>query len=72
MGVVQRRTVSEDADAVRYDRQTERRWALDASDVIALLAGLLFLVMGLLALGSRRDARDRPRAQSMPTMRRRA
>lgn len=50
MGVVQRRTVSEDADAVRYDRQTERRWALDASDIIALLAGLLFLVMGLLAL----------------------
>ncbi len=50
MGVVQRRTVSEDGDAVRYDRETERRWALDASDIIALLAGLLFLVMGLLAL----------------------
>jgi hypothetical protein len=52
MGVVQRRTVSEttDTDVSRYDRQTERRWALDASDVISLLAGLLFVVMGLLAL----------------------
>jgi hypothetical protein len=50
MGVVQRRTVSEDTDAIRYDRQTERRWALDPSDIIALLAGLLFLVMGLIAL----------------------
>lgn len=51
MGVVQRRTVSEgDADNVRYDRATERRWALDASDVISLLGGLLFVVMGLLAL----------------------
>jgi len=51
MGVVQRRTVSEgDADNVRYDSATERRWALDASDVISLLGGLLFVVMGLLAL----------------------
>jgi hypothetical protein len=51
MGVVQRRTVSEgDTDTVRYDRATERRWALDASDVISLLAGLLFVVMGLLVL----------------------
>jgi hypothetical protein len=51
MGVVQRRTVSEgDVDVVRHDRATERRWALDASDVISLLAGLLFVVMGLLAL----------------------
>lgn len=51
MGVVQRRTVSEaDSDVVRYDRGVERRWALDASDVISLLAGLLFVVMGLLAL----------------------
>ena len=50
MGVVQRRTVSEDSDVARYDRQTERRWALDASDIISLLAGLLFIVMGLLAL----------------------
>jgi hypothetical protein len=52
MGVVQRRTVSEtaDSDVSRYDHQTERRWALDASDVISLLAGLLFVVMGLLAL----------------------
>lgn len=51
MGVVSRRTVSEtDAGPARYDRQVERRWALDASDVISLLAGLLFGVMGLLAL----------------------
>lgn len=54
MGVVQRRTVSDtDTDTrgvVRHDRATERRWALDGSDVIALLAGLLFVVMGLLAL----------------------
>ncbi len=56
MGVVQRRTVSEtDAGAdtgavVRHDRATERRWALDGSDVIALLGGLVFVVMGLLAL----------------------
>jgi hypothetical protein len=51
MGVVQRRTVSAgDVDVVRHDRATERRWALDASDVISLLAGLLFVVMGLLAL----------------------
>lgn len=51
MGVVTRRTVSEtDVNADRYDRQVERRWALDASDVISLLAGLLFGVMGLLAL----------------------
>lgn len=51
MGVVQRRTVSEgDTDTVRYDSAVERRWALDASDVISLLAGLLFVVMGLLAL----------------------
>jgi len=51
MGVVQRRTVSEgDTDTVRYDSAVERRWALDASDVISLLGGLLFVVMGLLAL----------------------
>jgi len=51
MGVVQRRTVSEaDSDVVRYDSAVERRWALDASDVISLLGGLLFVVMGLLAL----------------------
>ena len=52
MAVVRRRTVSEtdNADSTRYDRQTERRWALDASDVVSLLAGLLFAVMGLLAL----------------------
>lgn len=51
MGVVRRRTVSEtDAGSTQYDRQTERRWALDASDVISLLAGLAFVVMGLLAL----------------------
>lgn len=51
MGVVTRRTVSEtDTGHDRYDRQVERRWALDASDVISLLAGLLFGVIGLLAL----------------------
>jgi hypothetical protein len=51
MGVVTRRTVSEaDTADSRYDRQVERRWALDASDVISLLAGLLFGVIGLLAL----------------------
>ncbi|MEO7428631.1 MAG: hypothetical protein ABIY48_04525 [Acidimicrobiales bacterium] len=37
-------------DVVRRDRATERRWALDASDVISLLGGLVFVVMGLLAL----------------------
>jgi hypothetical protein len=53
MGVVTRRTVSETEAGpapARYDREIERRWALDASDVISLLAGLLFGVMGLLAL----------------------
>lgn len=38
MGVVTRRTVSETGTSDHYDRQVERRWALDASDVISLLA----------------------------------
>lgn len=54
MGVVRRRTVSETdvapGEVARYDRHVERRWAFDASDVIALLAGLLFVVIGLIAL----------------------
>lgn len=51
MGVVTRRTVSEsDVTSGRYDREIERRWALDASDVVSLVAGLLFGVMGLIAL----------------------
>lgn len=53
MGTVRRTVVSEPAEAgsvVRYDRATERRWALDASDVVSLLAGLFYGVMGLLVL----------------------
>jgi hypothetical protein len=52
MAVMHRRTVSESETVpTRYDsQQTDRRWALDASDVISLLAGLLFIVMGLIAL----------------------
>lgn len=51
MAVMRRRTVSETGTgSTQYDRQTERRWALDASDVISLLAGLVFVVIGLLAL----------------------
>lgn len=53
MGTIRRTTVSEPAEAgtaVRYGHATERRWALDASDIVALLAGLLYGVMGLLVL----------------------
>lgn len=53
MANLRRTIVTEPADtpeAVRYDRATERRWALDASDVVTLLAGLLFTIMGVLAL----------------------
>lgn len=52
MGVVSRRSTT-DADAVdgRYDAATtERRWALDASDVVSLIAGLIVAVIGLLAI----------------------
>ena len=53
MGTVRRTMVSEPAETgsvVRYDRATERHWALDASDVVSLLAGLFYGVMGLLVL----------------------
>ena len=53
MGTVRQTVVSEPAEAgrtVRFDRATERRWAMDASDVVSLLAGLLYGVMGLLVL----------------------
>lgn len=52
MAVMHRRTVSESESApARYDQQTtDRRWALDASDVVSLLAGLALIVMGLIAL----------------------
>jgi len=53
MGTVRQTVVSEPVDAgrtVRFDRATERRWAMDASDVVSLLAGLLYGVMGLLVL----------------------
>jgi len=35
---------------VQQDWVTERRWAMDASDVLALLAGLFFAVVGIIAL----------------------
>jgi hypothetical protein len=35
---------------VRYEGATERRWAFDASDVVSLLAGLFYIVMGVLVL----------------------
>jgi hypothetical protein len=51
MGVVTRRTTTDaDLDG-RYDSAaTERRWALDAADVVSLVAGLIVGVIGLLAL----------------------
>ncbi len=51
MGVVTRRTHTDaDLDG-RYDAATtERRWAMDASDVMSLIAGLLIGIMGLLAI----------------------
>lgn len=39
-----------DESAYRSDRVTERRWAFDASHVVALLAGLFYVVIGILAL----------------------
>jgi len=39
-----------DEAAYRSDRVTERRWAFDVSDVVALLAGLFYVVIGVLAL----------------------
>jgi hypothetical protein len=50
MGVVTRRTTTDADPDGRYDRATERRWALDASDVVSLIAGLVVGVIGLLAL----------------------
>lgn len=53
MGTVRRRVVAEPATAgtaVRFDRATERSWAMDGSGVVSLLAGLLYGVMGLLVL----------------------
>lgn len=53
MATVRQTVVSEPVEtgrAVRFDRATERRWAFDASDVVSLLAGLLYVVMGLLVL----------------------
>lgn len=52
MATVRRTVMTEPTEArtVRYDQATERRWAFDASDVVSLLAGLLYLVMGLLVL----------------------
>lgn len=38
------------SDTVAEDRRTERRWAMDASDVLALLAGIFFTVVGVIAL----------------------
>lgn len=51
MGVVTRRTHTDaDVDG-RYDAATtERRWALDASDVMSLIAGLIVGIIGLLAV----------------------
>ncbi len=53
MATMRRRVVSEPGDPVsgaQYDRSTERRWAFDASDIVALLVGLFYLVIGLIAL----------------------
>jgi hypothetical protein len=52
MATVRRRVVSdpEVGDPVRYDRATERHWALDGSDIITLLVGLFYAVVGVLAL----------------------
>lgn len=54
MATVRRTVVSEPGDRAdmgsQYDRSTERRWAFDVSDLIALLAGLFYLVVGLIAL----------------------
>ncbi len=53
MATVRRTVVSEPVEpgtVERYDQATERRWALDASDIVSLLAGLLYGVMGLLVL----------------------
>lgn len=53
MGAVRHRVVSEPATAgtaVRFDRATERRWAMDGSGVVSLIAGLVYGIMGLLVL----------------------
>ena len=53
MSTVRRTVVSEPVETsrpVRYGESTERRWAMDLSDVIALAAGLFYGVMGLLVL----------------------
>lgn len=53
MATVRRAVVQEPATAgttVRLDRATERRWAMDGSGVVSLIAGLLYGVMGLLVL----------------------
>ncbi len=36
-------------DSMAEDRQTERRWSMDASDVLSLLAGVFYLVIGIIA-----------------------
>lgn len=58
MATVRRTVISEPSDDVvetsesgtRFDSATERRWALDACDVITLLVGLFFTITGILAL----------------------
>jgi len=53
MSTVRRTRMAEPAHAgpaVRYEGATERRWAFDASDVVSLLAGLFYIVMGVLVL----------------------
>jgi UDP-N-acetylmuramyl pentapeptide phosphotransferase/UDP-N-acetylglucosamine-1-phosphate transferase len=53
MSTVRRTSMSQPAHAgpaVHYEGATERRWAFDASDVISLLAGLFYVVMGVLVL----------------------
>lgn len=51
MGVTTSRTTTDADIDGRYDAATtERRWALDASDVVSLIAGLIVGVIGLLAI----------------------
>lgn len=52
MATVRRTVVSEPdtVESARYDRVAERRWAFDASDVVTLLVGLFFTIMGVIAL----------------------